>query len=231
MATLKLIEAGIYSAPEAAKLVGTTERKVRGWVEGYSNGQGPLIDNQLGWIDGRLAFSFVNLMEIRFIAFFEAAGVTLPHIRKILTEAKALMDNPHPFATNIVFRTDGKKILAKITKENGIVDLYDLKSHNYEMETIVFASLKADVTFDPQGVIRSWRPRPNIAPHVIVHPKFAFGHPVLRESRIPTRTLRDAVNAEGSAEVVAEQFEIPVTHVREAIKFERELQRELKMAA
>ena len=30
MATLKLIETGIYSVPEAAKLVGATERKVRG---------------------------------------------------------------------------------------------------------------------------------------------------------------------------------------------------------
>jgi uncharacterized protein (DUF433 family) len=229
MATLNLIETGIYSVPEAAKLVGATERKVRGWVTGYGKGEGPLIDNQLGWVDGRLAFSFVNLMEIRFIAFFEDAGVRLPHIRAILSEAKDLLNHPHPFATSIVFKTDGKKILAKIARQNGIADLYDLKTHNYEMGTVVFASLKSDVEFNPQGEIRSWRPRPQTAPHVIVHPKFAFGQPVLRESRIPTRTLLDAVNAEGSADAVAEQFDVPLKQVREAIKFERELT--LKMAA
>lgn len=231
MATLNLIETGIYSVPEAAKLIGTTERKVRGWVVGYGKNEGPLIDNELGWVDGRLAFSFVNLMEIRFVAFFEAAGVRLQHIRKILNEAKDVLRHPHPFSTSIVFRTDGKRILAKIAKENGIGDLYDLKSHNYEMETIVFASLKADVEFDPQGEIRFWRPRPHIAPHVIVHPKFAFGHPVLRESRIPTRALLEAADAEGSAEMVAELFEVPLKQVREAITFERALQRELKMVA
>jgi uncharacterized protein (DUF433 family) len=227
MATPNLIATGIFSVPEAAKLVGATERKVRGWVTGYGKGEGPLIDNELGWVDGRLAFSFVNLMEIRFIAFFERAGVKLPHIRAILAEAKDLLNHPHPFATCIVFRTDGKRILAKIAKRNGIDDLYDLKSHNYEMETVVFASLKTDVEYNPEGEIRSWRPRPHTAPHVIVHPKFAFGQPVLRESRIPTRTLREAVTAESSAEAVAEQFEVPLKQVREAVKFEREL----KMAA
>lgn len=227
MGTPNLIETGIYTVPQAAKLVGATERKVRGWVAGYGKGEGPLIDNELGWVDGRLAFSFVNLMEIRFIAFFEDAGVKLPHIRAILSEAKSLLNHPHPFATSIVFKTDGKRILARIAKQNGIDDLYDLKSHNYEMETIVFKSLKLGVEFNPQGEIRSWQPRPQTAPHVIVHPKFAFGHPVLRESRIPTRALRDAFNAEGSAECVAEQFDVPLKQVREAVKFEREL----KMAA
>jgi uncharacterized protein (DUF433 family) len=224
---LKLIETGIFSVSEAAKLVGATERKVRGWVVGYGKGEGPLIDNELGWVDGRLAFSFVNLMEIRFIAFFENAGVKLPHIRAILSEAKSLLDHPHPFATSIVFRTDGRRILAKIAKKNGIDDLYDLKSRNFEMETVVFESLKSGVEYNPQGGISSWRPRPQTAPHVIVHPKFAFGHPVLRESRIPTRTLRDAVKAEGSAEAVAELYEVPIKQVREAVKFERDL----KMAA
>jgi uncharacterized protein (DUF433 family)/DNA-binding transcriptional MerR regulator len=227
MAKLNLIETGIYNVPEAAKLVGATERKVRGWVLGYGKGEGPLIDNELGYVDGRLAFSFVNLMEIRFIDFFEKAGMKLRDIRAILSEAKDLLNHAHPFATSTVYMTDGKKILAKIAKRNGIEDLYDLKSRNYEMKPVVLASLKKDVEFNPVGEVRSWRPRPQTAPHVIVHPKIAFGQPVLRESRIPTRTLRDAVVAESSSETVAEQFDVPLKQVREAVNFEREL----KMAA
>lgn len=65
---LNLIESGIFGVSEAAALIGATERKVRGWVTGYkSAGIGPLIDNEIGWLDGRLAFSFTNLMEIRFV--------------------------------------------------------------------------------------------------------------------------------------------------------------------
>jgi uncharacterized protein (DUF433 family) len=223
MAAPNLIETGIYSVSDAAVLVGATERKVRGWVTGYKKGEGPLIDNELGWIDGRLAFSFTNLMEIRFIAFFVEAGVRLPHIRAIMEEAKDVWKLPHPFATSIVFKTDGRRILARIARRNGIADLYDLKSHNYEMEPIVFKSLKAGIEYDPSGDIRLWRPRPQTAPHVIVHPKFAFGQPVLRESRIPTGTLEDAVKAEGSAAAVADQFDLPVKQVLEAVRFERQL--------
>lgn len=223
MAALDLIETGIYRVPDAAALVGASERKVRGWVAGYGKGEPPVIDNELGWVDGRLAFSFTNLMELRFIAFFVDAGLRLPHIRAIVTEARDLLKHPHPFATHIVFRTDGKKVLAQIAKRNGLRDLYDLRSRNYEMEPIIFKSLRKDVEYDPEGEIRLWRPRPEVAPHVIVHPKFAFGQPVLRDSRIPTGTLRDAVAAEGSAAAVADQFDLPVRQVREAVRFEQQL--------
>jgi uncharacterized protein (DUF433 family)/DNA-binding transcriptional MerR regulator len=222
MATLDLIETGIYSVPEAAKLVGATERQIRGWVAGYKRGEAPVIDNELGWIDNRLAFSFTNLMELRFIAFFVKAGLSLQHIRSIMSEARDLLDKPHPFATSTVFATDGRKIIAKIAKRNGI-DLYDLRSHNYEMGKVVYQTLKDGIEYSPRGEIRLWRPRPKTAPHVIVHPKFAFGQPILRESRIPTGTLRDAVEAEGSAIDVADQFDVPVLQVREAVRFERAL--------
>ena len=127
-AALNLIESGIYGVSEAAALVGATERKVRGWVTGYKTaGIGPLIDNEIGWLDGRLAFSFTNLMEIRFVAFFVKAGVQLRYIRAIMQEVKRELDHPHPFATRTVFRTDGKKIVAEIARRNGVTDIYDLR--------------------------------------------------------------------------------------------------------
>jgi uncharacterized protein (DUF433 family) len=223
-AALNLIESGIFGVSEAATLVGATERKVRGWVTGYkTSGIGPLIDNEIGWLDGRLAFSFTNLMEIRFVAFFVKAGVKLRYIRAIMQEVKRELDHPHPFATRVVFRTDGRKIVAEIARRNGITDLYDLRSKNFEMRSVVLASLREDVEYDPKGVIRLWRPRPRVAPHVIVHPKFAFGRPILQASRIPTSTLRRAVAAEGSAAAVADFYDLPVKQVQEAVMFEREL--------
>src|SRR5436190_1519894 len=146
-----LIETGIYTVAEAAVLIGTTQRKVRGWVEGYEGRDAALIDNELGWLDGRLAFSFTNLMEIRFVAFFVKAGVKLRHIRSIMDDVKREFHHPHPFATQTVFRTDGKKIVAEIAKLNGVKDIYDLKSRNFEMRPVVLMSLMEDVEYDPQG--------------------------------------------------------------------------------
>lgn len=90
-------------------------------------------------------------MEIRFVAFFSNAGVRLNEIRSILDEAKLLLDKPHPFATNTVFRTDGRKIIAEIGRHNGIQDVYDLKSKNFAMRVVVIDSPEERCRFRPRG--------------------------------------------------------------------------------
>jgi uncharacterized protein (DUF433 family) len=79
------------------------------------------------------------------------------------------------------------------------------------------------VVFDPQGEAIEWTPRPKIAPNVIVHPRIEFGHPVLKHSNIPTDAIAKAVKVEGSAQFVADIFDLQVRHVREAVKFEENL--------
>ncbi|MBW7949634.1 MAG: hypothetical protein H3C55_09815 [Pseudorhodoplanes sp.] len=219
------LETGIYTIPEAAELVGAPQASVRVWVEGHTGKQSPVIDNQLPRVGGRTAVSFANLMELRFIARFAEAGVGLRDIRAILQEAKQTLNHPHPFATHIVFKTDGKKIVAEIARRKGLNLIYDLKSRNYEMPTVVMKSLKENVVFDPEGEAVAWTPRPDIAPNVIVHPKISFGQPVLKRSNIPTTTVAKAYKVEGSTRFVADIYELPEQHVREAVKFEEHLRK------
>ena len=221
-----LLGAGIFTVPEAAELVGAPQALVRLWVAGRKGRQEPVIDNQLGRVSGKVAVSFTNLMELRFVARFHKAGVRLNEIRAIMDEAKELLAHPHPTASKTVFRTDGRKIMAEIGRRHGIDGaeiIYDLRSRNYEMPTMVQPSLKEDVVFDPAGNMIAWFPRKDIAPNVIVHPYFSFGRPVLRRSHIPTETLAGAVKAEGSARTVAHLYEVPEGQVREAMRFEESL--------
>ena len=219
-----LLVGGIFTVPETAELVGAPQASVRVWVGGKKGRQAPVIDNQLGMVDGKVAVSFTNLMELRFVSQFSKAGVRLNEIRSIMQEAKDTLAHPHPFATKIVFHTDGKKIVAAITRRHGVELVFeDLKTKNYEIPIVVLPSLKEDVVFDPNGNMVAWYPRKEIAPNVIVHPRFSFGRPVLQDSRIPTETLALAVKAEGSVRSVAEQFEIPEKQVREAVRFQADL--------
>lgn len=222
-AKFSLLEVGIYTIPEVAELVGAKQADVRVWIDGHTGKQDPVIKNQLGRVGGKTAISFANLIELRFIATFAAAGVGLREIRKIMKEASDELSHPHPFATRTVFRTDGKKIVAQIALKHGLNLIYDLRSHNYEMPTVVMMTFKSDVIFDPDGEAVAWKPRPLIAPNVIIHPKFAFGRPVLERSHIPTRTLAQAVKVEKSARFVAEVFEVPENQVRQAVNFEKDL--------
>jgi uncharacterized protein (DUF433 family) len=223
MARPDLLEIGIYSIPEAAELVFAPQASVRVWVEGHTGKQDPIIINQLGRVGDKTAVSFANLMELRFITKFVKAGVHLRVIRNIMDEARDLLHHPHPFATKSVFKTDGRKIVAEIAQRNGVLIVYDLRSKNLEMPSVVMKSLREDVVFDPDGEAIEWRPRPKIAPNVIVHPRIEFGHPVLKRSHIPTDTIAKAVKVEGNAQFVADIFDIPVRHVREAVKFEENL--------
>jgi DNA-binding transcriptional MerR regulator/uncharacterized protein (DUF433 family) len=226
MAAPDLSRTGIYSVREAAKLVGVSAQKVRAWVEGWPRvAASPVISNDLGWVDGRLAFSFANLMELRFIAFFTNAHVTLAEIRAIMDEVRAEIRRPHPFATNLVFKTDGAKIVAEIARRNGISDIYDLRSRNFEMQTVVYKSLNEGMVCDPKGDAQGWFPRKLLAPNVIVDARLAFGRPVTKARGIPTEAIADAASAEGSVDAAAELFEIARKWAQEAVNFEDHLRR------
>lgn len=220
-----LLESGIFTVPEIARLVGQPQARVRTWVSGRGGRQAPIIENQLGRVTGREAVSFSNLMELRFVAVFAAAGLSLRKIRRVLNEAKDTLNHPHPFATSrakVHFTTDGGKILAVITLGERKV-IYDLESNNYEIGGVVQDLLKDDVVYDPEGDAVAWFPRKEIAPHVVVTPAMSFGRPVLVGSGVPVETIAQAVRVEGSEEMVSDVYEIPLDQVREAVRFEQEL--------
>ncbi len=220
MSEPNLLETGIFIIPEAAGLVGVSQRVVRIWVDGHKGKQEPVIENELGRVDGKLAISFANLMELQFVAFFTRAGVQLREIRAIMHDVRRLLKNPHPFATNTVFLTDGRKIVAKIARNNGVEDIYDLKSKNYEMKDIVLHSLKKDVVYDPDGNARIWYPRRALSPNVIVNPRRSFGRPILKDSNIPTSAIANYFAVEKNAKIVSLMFEVPERQVCEAVEFE-----------
>ncbi len=67
-----------------------------------------------------------------------------------------------------------------------------------------------------------WRPYRG-RPSIVVDPLRAFGQPIAAVSGVPTTTLAESAAAEGSAEITARIFDVPVAVVREAIHFERSL--------
>lgn len=224
--TPNLRSAGIYSVAEASALIGASPQKVRAWVEGWPRTDTPpMIENDLGWVDNQLAFSFANLMELRFIAFFADANVKIREIRSIMEEVRAQVQRPHPFATNVVFMTDGVKIVAEIAHKNGVASLFDLRTKNFEMKDVVYRSLKEGIVYDPAGDAQAWFPRQLLAPNVIIHPKLAFGRPVLKGTNIPIEAIVDSVRSEGSIEGAAIVFEITKRKVEEAVRFDTDLRR------
>lgn len=85
-------------------------------------------------------------------------------IRAIMNEVRAGIRRPHPFATNVVFRTDGSRIVAEIAHRNGVVEIYDLRIRSFEIGVVVYTTLKDGVIYDSKGDAKgcsrdaSWHP-------------------------------------------------------------------------
>lgn len=221
MQNIERLDQGFYTVPEAARLLGVADQKVRGWVAGYPRTRAaPIVKTEIGWADGRLGISFINLMELRFISAFANLGVRVASIRGMAAEAQEFLNHPHPFATETIFKTDGRSIFAQTAKVEDDPGLYDLKAKNWAMYGIIAQSLYDDVVF-VDGMARAWHPRRHDAPDVVVTPSMAFGRPVLQKHGIPTRALFEAYRAEGeTVETVALWYDVSANDVHEAIKFE-----------
>jgi uncharacterized protein (DUF433 family) len=229
MQTDSYVSSGLYTIADAARLISVKPARLRRWITGdpHDYKSTPLIGSQIPRMDGQVSISFVNLIEALFISKFAARGLHVRSIRAMADEAKRFLGTPHPFATKILFRADGKKIFAEIVKRSGDEHaLYDLQKHNWAFHGVLKHGLRPTVVYGPSDQAERWYPRKKLAPNVIVNPAASFGQPVLADVGIPTRTLRDAVKAEGGDCItVSKWFDIPIARVEEAIKFESRLDR------
>lgn len=219
-----LFHTGIYTIPQAARLADVSPAKVRGWVTGYPRTRAePIIENEVGRVSGKVGLGFMNLMEIRFIKKFSRFGVRVRAIRYMAREAREFLQHKHPFATNVIFRTDGRKIFAEAEKRTGDKALYDLRAKNWAMHEVIVKSLLKGVHYDDRGNPEYWHPMEEIAPLVLVHPRRSFGQPIIEPEGIPTATLYKAFEVEGTYDSVAEWYGINRNHVEQAVRFEMEL--------
>src|SRR5262249_31125031 len=102
---------GFYTVQEAARILRiSSTRRVRGWVAGYAGGE-PVLAVDHAPLAGRLALSFWDLIEVRFLEYFRAEGVPLQTLRKIALRARTDLNTKHPFAiSNAHFVSDRKQI-------------------------------------------------------------------------------------------------------------------------
>lgn len=222
------LRSGVYSIAEAARLIHVPTQRLRRWIHGDPHGYNvvPLIRNELPVVDGYIAMSFINLIEALFISRFVSEGVHVRSIRAMAEEAKEFLHSEHPFATDILFKTDGRDIFAEVARKTKDKRLYSLRKHNWALEPIIGPSLKAAVNYGPNRLAHSWYPDKQNAPHVVVNPSVSFGQPVLTDTGVPTRALYDSYVAEGrKADVVAHWYEVDKRRVVEAVRFEENLAR------
>src|SRR5688500_10877347 len=144
---MELTGIGLYSLPEAARLIGAEPRNIRRWLFGYHYRHGnapssfspPLWETQLAKL-GRLIIGFRDLIELRFVNAFVKHGVDLRVVRRCAGTAREMFGAQYPF-TMERFRTDGKTIYYDAMEAEGGPDLLDLQKRQWSFDSVIRPSL------------------------------------------------------------------------------------------
>lgn len=226
---------GIYSLPDAARLVGADAPTIRRWLYGYGYKK---ADNDRQYRSsalwtpqysedefGERVIGFRDLMELRIVREFVARGVPLIVVRHCMEEARRLLGD-YPF-TRQRFLTDGETIFHEVIETEDLENepgLLDLRRRQRVFRTIIKDSLYAGIEYDGD-LARRWFPEGKQHP-VVIDPEVQFGHPTIEQSGVPTAALYAAWLAEGRKRAtVAKLYEVDPRHVDAAVRFEEKLRK------
>lgn len=212
---------GLYSPKQAERLIGVEADKIRRWLMPARSAKGPLWEPEPQALGAEDTLSFKDLLELRAVAKFRSHNVSLSVIREALHELSELLQRDYPLI-NPQLCTDGQKVFLKALEENGETAVIDLVKRQNAFEDVIVPSLRAGIEFNAEGDPVRWHPDPE-DPSIVIDPRYAFGKPVVLPSHMPTSTLAQAAEVEGSAEDAARAYDVAQEQVERAVKFEERI--------
>jgi uncharacterized protein (DUF433 family)/DNA-binding transcriptional MerR regulator len=222
------IHIGIYSIPEAARLTGLGESRVRRWLSGYtfkSSGTRrqslPVWSGQLMPIAGRRVVSFRDLIEMRFVDSFLRAGVSWKTIRDVQMVARKEFGLDHPFSTNR-FRNAGRHIVMTALRDDQHPNLFDVESRQ-QLFLDAADPLREELDMNEHDQVCRWWPLGR-QHGVVLDPTRQWGRPLAARSGVPTAVIRRAHRQQFPPEQIASWFDVSLDEVNDANTFELRLE-------
>ncbi|HEY2083055.1 MAG TPA: hypothetical protein VGI88_09745 [Verrucomicrobiae bacterium] len=226
--TDNLLNTGIYTVPEAARLTRVSAGRIRRWLRGYKfrtkkkeHHSRAVWHGQLKPIDHSLALGFLDLIEIRFVAAFLKAGVSWGMLRRAHEKGVGMFRTDHPFCTR-GFVTDGHTIFVELHKQTGESSLLEIVNDQHVFIGITAPFLK-ELEFDASHMrLLRWRPSTSRG-LVVLDPTRNFGRPIVVRHGVPTEILARAAKAAGSLDDVSRWYEVAKAEIEDAVEFEQQL--------
>lgn len=228
MTTDTLLGKGLYSIPEAARIVHTFPRSVRRWTLGYKlqgseRSSPPILPAPVLKLDGEEILTFQQLVEVLFISLFRKHNISMPVIRAAAYRAAMLFKTDHPFAVEGL-RTDGKAIfllspddVEGVTRSQAVQDLargqFVIKEFAEPYFTKIHYEHLEAVRYWPLGKDRN----------VVIDPNRAFGEPIDAKTGVPTKAVYGMYRGGGTVEAISHWYGVEQEAIRDIIEFEQSL--------
>jgi uncharacterized protein (DUF433 family) len=118
------------------------------------------------------------------------------------------------------FETDGRSVIARISKDDGEERLVDLARRQTLFDS-VFSPLLINLEYDiGTGDASRWWPLGKSKP-IVLDPERAFGAAIVLPSTVPARSLAGAHGAGESYERISNWFGVTKKEIQAAVEFEK----------
>ncbi|NQT16827.1 MAG: DUF433 domain-containing protein [Planctomycetes bacterium] len=220
--TVPTLGEGAYTIPDASRILGLPSPKLRRWVNGYWR----LVEEEKklvypahhldAWGErADKAFNFYTLIELFIITTFREQGLSFKTIRQARQELADRFKTVYPFASHKLLH-DGKTILIELD-ENTLMTLGTKGQTAFHRIVAPFCK-NLDFSAETDLAERYWPLGRQSS--VVVDPRHGFGRPTVSGTNIATETVYGLYRAGEGAETICGLYDLSVSQVDEAVKFE-----------
>lgn len=213
---------GIYTVPEAARILDLSTAKVRRWINKYwefdfLSGFDDI--DSYTWGESRdKGFNFYTLIEIIAVHTFREIGVSFPKIKLAHEILGEMLETIYPFSTSQLL-TDGISIFYKYD-DSALLNLDRSKQTSFKK---IIEPYCKKIDFDESNHLpqRYW---PLGKSHnIVVDPAHSFGKPVIAGTNITVDALLTLLRAGEDKEVVASLYDLTADKIDDVILFQDRL--------
>jgi uncharacterized protein (DUF433 family) len=218
---------GVYTMPDAARILGLPLPRVQRWITGYSRvlAQGcrthsrGIVDGGCWGLGPQRGLNFLALIEVFTFAALRHLRVSSQRIRKARAELGERFNTAYPFASHQLL-SDGPQILVVLgTIEEPVLMILGENGQTALRKVVEPFCRKIDFCRSTSLAESFW---PLGREHaVVVDPRHGFGRPTIAGTNITTEVIAQFVKAGESLDLVGYEFEVPKNAVVDAVAFEQ----------
>lgn len=219
--TTSLLGGGVYSFPEAARLTGLKQHRVREWFRGRPSGPGRkrVLSADYEPIDGEFAISFHDLIDLFVAGQLREHGVSLQLVRRVYAQMSSDLGTRHPFCRKELL-TNGKAVFMKGLDAEGEEELVEVLTKQKVFPAVLEPFLQR-IDYDKATILaKRWR----ISGEIVIDPAICLGKPTVGSTGVPSSVLAAAYYANSrDADLVGDWYDVRPADVLAAVEFERRL--------
>ncbi len=222
--SVHLLDRPVYGFGQVDRILGLSPGTGRRWIDGYKRGGREFAPVVRPSASGNESVTWGEFVETRLLAEYRNSGVPLIRMRPAILRLREELGTLYPLASARTWLLpEGRELIAEIQDQVGLESRLRLVVRNgqgvfdWSDEARDFSE-SVEWTDGIDGVeLRSLRPVSSIE-EVHIDPLRSFGEPVVRGVR--TEIIAELVRAGDSPTMIADLYELPISVVNAAVRYE-----------